>query len=128
MNKLDKALQQQIDRNQTKNMLYDQLGQIMEIDPDFLAALEELLVSDQQALSEPALQGAISFASEMLVRRLYSVNQFIQVGEQKKRQLESIYLHTWQRIFETKDIQGTLKEDHYPALTNWIASLYPPSF
>jgi hypothetical protein len=128
MDKLDKALQQQIDLNKTKNMLYSQLGEIIEIDPDFLAALEELIAGDQREFSERELQDAISFASGMLLKRLYFVNQFLQIDEQKKHTLESIYLHTWQRIVETKDIQPALKEYHYPELTNWIASLYPPSF
>lgn len=128
MDKLDKALQQQIDLNKTKNILYAQLGEIIEIAPDFLAALEELLAGDKTAFSESELQDAISFASGILLQRLYFVNQFLQIDEQKKHSLESIYLHTWQRIVETKNIQAALKDYHYPALTNWITSLYPQSF
>jgi hypothetical protein len=64
----------------------------------------------------------------MLIKRLYFINQFIQISEQKRRGLESIYRHTWQRIVETKSIQAILKDYHYPHLTNWIASLYPQSF
>lgn len=128
MSKLDKVLRQQLERNKTKNMLYAQLGQIIEIDPDFLAALEELLASDPDAFSKSALQSSVSFASEMLIKRLYAINQFVRVSEQKKRELEDIYLRTWKRIVETKNIQVMLKDHHYPELTNWIASLYPQSF
>ncbi|HEX2997525.1 MAG TPA: hypothetical protein VHP14_22070, partial [Anaerolineales bacterium] len=128
MRKINKALQQQLDRNQTKNMLYARLGQILEIDPDFLAALEKLLASDSKSFSEPARREAASFAAETLIKRLYAINQFVQVNEQKKHELEDIYLHTWQQIIETKNIQATLLNRHYPELTNWIASLYPQSF
>lgn len=128
MSKIDKALQQQIELNRAKNMLYVQLGQIIEIDPDFLAALEELVANGEKPLPEPVLQNAISFASETLIKRLYSINQFIQITEQKSRSLENIYQHTWQRIVETKNIQAALKDYHYSELASWIASLYPKSF
>jgi len=128
MDKIEKALQQQLDLNKSKNMLYARLGQIIEIDPGFLAALEELLPGDKKTFSEPALQNAISSASGMLLERLYSVNQFLQIDERKKHRLEGIYLHTWQRIVETGNIQATLMDIHYPALTQWIAGLYPLSF
>ncbi len=128
MSKIDKALRRQIDRNKTKNILYAQLSQIMEIAPEFLAVLEELLTSNPNALSHSARQSSASFASEILIKRLYTINQFIQVSEQKEHELENIYLRTWQRIVETKDIEAALKEHHYPELATWIASLYPQSF
>ena len=109
-------------------MLYAQLDRIIEIDPDFLAALEELLKNGSEFFSEPAWQAAISFASETLIKRLYTINQFIRVSEQKKHELEGIYRRSWQRIVETKNIQAMLMEHHYPELTEWIASLYPQSF
>jgi hypothetical protein len=128
MNRIDKALQRQIDLNKTKNMLYDQLGQIIEIDPDFLAALEELLTSHEKAFSEQELQDTISSAARLLLKRLYAINQFLQIDEQKMRLLEGIYLRTWQRIVETKNVQATLKDYHYPELADWISSSYPQSF
>lgn len=128
MARVDKALKRQIDANARKNMLYAELGQTMEIDPDFLAALEELLASDEDALTGPALRDAISAASSMVLQRLYSINQFIRVDEQNLRRLESIYLRTWRRIVETRDIQSALMDHHYPELASWIASLYPRSF
>ncbi len=109
-------------------MLYAQLDQIIDIDPDFLAALEELLAGDIDAFSEAALQDAISSASRMLLQRLYAINQFLQIEERKMHQLESIYLRTWRRMVETKNIQATLKDYHYPELTSWIANSYPRSF
>ena len=128
MKRIDQAVKQQLDLNKTKNMLYSRLDQLIEIDPDFLAALEEVLGSDREALTELALQDAISSVSRMLLQRLYSVNQFLQISEPKRRQLESIYLRTWRRIVETKNIEATLRDYHYPELTRWIAALYPKSF
>ena len=127
MNRIAKALQRQMDLNQTKNMLYAQLDRIIEIDPDFLAALE-LLINDKQALSELALRDSISFASSMLLNRLYSINQFLQVDEQQVQILEDIYRRTWRKIVETKNIQATLEAHHYPELAGWIADLYPADF
>jgi hypothetical protein len=128
MKRIDKAIQQQLDLNKTKNMLYDRLGQIIEIDPDFLAAMEELLSNNEKGFPESALQETILSASRMLFKRLFLINQFIQIDEQKTRVLEDIYLRTWRKIIETKNIQATLMDYHYPELTNWITSLYPQSF
>ncbi len=128
MNKLVVAIRRQIELNKTKNMLYARLGQVIEIDPTFLVVLEELVAKDAETMSDLALQDAVSFASKTLINRLYSINQFLQIEEEKAHDLESIYLHTWKKIIATKDIHSTLKNYHYPALARWIASLYPKHF
>ncbi len=123
MKKIEQALQRQLELNQTKNMLYAQLDQIIEIDLDFLAALEELLPRGPASFPEPGLEAAISSASRMLLQRLYAINQFLHIDEPKRQQLERIYRRTWRRIVETQNIQATLNDYHYPALTKWIARL-----
>ncbi len=128
MNKLDVALQRQIDLNKSKNMLYTHLDQTIEIDPDFLAVLEELCSKDGENFPETTLQNAVSFTSKVLLKRLYSANQFLQIDEKKMHDLERIYRHTWKKILKTKNIYSSLKNYHYPALTRWIAGLYPESF
>lgn len=122
------ALQRQMDLNRSKNMLYAHLEQIIEVDADFLAALETLLADAGEALSGSASQELISSASRMLMERLYSSNQFLRVDEQQVQRLEDIYLTTWKRIMETKNIQATLQDHHYPELARWIADLYPVDF
>jgi len=128
LSRLDDALQRQIDLNQTRNVLHTRLGQTIEIDPEFLAVLEELCAKDGQAFSEAALQDAISFASKTLMKRMISINQFLQIDDEKTHDLENIYLHTWKRIIKTRDIPSTLRNHHYPALTRWMSGLYPEHF
>ncbi|MFZ2168675.1 MAG: hypothetical protein WAW61_03450, partial [Methylococcaceae bacterium] len=70
MNKLDVALQRQIDLNKSKNMLYTHLDQTIEVDPGFLAVLEELCSKDGENFPETTLQNAVSFASQVLLKRL----------------------------------------------------------
>jgi hypothetical protein len=128
MPRINKALQQQLDLNRTKNLLYAQLNQIIEIDPDFLAALEDLLASDKRSPAEQSQPDNSAIAAHLLLERLYAINQFLQVDEQQVRELESIYRRTWQRIVTTQDIRATLRDYHYPELANWIARLYPQDF
>jgi hypothetical protein len=128
MHPLENVLEGQITLNKGKNLLYERLGEVIEIDPTFLAVLEELLGKERDDLTEPALENAVSFAAEALIKRLYSVNQFLQVDDRNRRKLMKIYRRTWNKIIETKNIHATLKAYHYPALTRWISGLYPHVF
>lgn len=128
MHRIRESIQQQLQVNQAKNMLYGRLDRIMEIDPEFLAALEELVAHDDAPLGPEALQEAVSFASKALLKRIHAVNQFVRADRKQLARLESIYLRTWKRIVKTRDIQATLMDYHYPALSRWLADLYPEQF
>src|SRR5512139_3995191 len=52
MSGLEDALQKQIDLNSAKNLLHDRLEQVIEMDPAFLAVLEELLEDDSKTMGE----------------------------------------------------------------------------
>lgn len=127
-NPIEKSIQQQIEANQSKNLLYEHFSEIIEVEPDFLAALEKYLGHNEQALSEHARQELVSFAAETLLKRLFAINQFLRVEPQKAKELENIYSSTWEEMQKTRDIETTLKEVHYPALSHWIADLYPGEF
>ena len=40
---IENSIRQQLEANRSKNLLYENIEQIMEIEPGFLAALEDLL-------------------------------------------------------------------------------------
>lgn len=128
MNRLHTSIHRQMELNQAKNLLFDHLAQIIDLEPGFLAALEQLIAEGGQDLSEAALQELVVFAAHTLVKRIYSFNQYLQIDQNKIHLLEGIYLHTWQRIVMTKDIPFVLRRYHYPQLSRWIADLYPHGF
>ncbi len=126
--RFDQAIRRQIDRNRGKNLLYAHVDQIIEIEPGFLSALEELLTGDEGGCSQYKLDEAVSLASTTLLERIYAINQFLHVGDGKREQLDQIYIETWTRILTTRNIKATLQEFHYPALSAWLAELYPDHF
>jgi hypothetical protein len=125
---IEKSIQQQIEANHSKNLLYEHFEEIIAIDPDFLAALEESLAKDEPAFSQAKQQELVSFATQTFLKRLSTINQFLRVEPGKVKELENIYLSTWKTMRATQKIEATLKETHYPALSRWIADLYPGEF
>lgn len=128
MDTIDQSIQRQMTANESKNLLYAHCEQIIEIDPGFLAALEELLAGGEQALSPQTLQEVVSYAARSLLNRIHALNQFLRVEHHQIEELEGIYRHTWEKLLHAGDIQATLKEHHYPALSRWLAGLYPGDF
>lgn len=114
--------------NRSKNLLYSNVEQTMDIDPSFLAALEKLLDSPGREKPIDVSSANISFAAQALLKRLYSVNPYILVNDQKVEALEEIYRQTWQVMIRTRNVQTTLREYHYPNLSQWLATLYPKEF
>ncbi len=125
---LEVSIKQQMKINRSKNLLYSNVEQSMDIHPSFLAALEKLVDSpagEKQNVVSPEI---VSFASQSLLKRIYSVNQYIQMSDQKVAELEEIYRQTWQVMTQTRNVKTTLRESHYPALSQWLATLYPKEF
>jgi hypothetical protein len=128
MESIDVSIKQQLDVNKSKNLLFENAAQIMNVEPSFLAALEELLNSNIDDKSEVVHSEFISFTAKELVKRLYFINPYLQVSKLQIGSLEQIYRRTWQKMIETGDIKTTLNEFHYPELSKWIAILYPEKF
>ena len=99
----------------------------MELDPVFLASLEELIEPSQSTGDDRTEKELISHAARSLIERLYSINQYIQVNAEQVRALEAIYSSTWHRITQTGEISTELKSHHYPKLRTWVAQFYPES-
>jgi hypothetical protein len=128
MDPIEKSIQQQIEANQSKNLLYEHFDEIISVDPDFLAALEESLAKDEPVFSQAAQQELVSFATQTFLKRLAAINQFLRVEPGKVKELENIYRATWKSMRENRKIEATLKKIHYPALSRWLADLYPGEF
>jgi hypothetical protein len=125
MQSIKVSIKQQLDVNKSRNLLFENITQIMNVEPSFLAALEELLNSNLSDQSADAYEDVVSFTAKELVKRLHSINPYLQVGQAHVEDLEQIYRQTWQIIKETRDIKTTLNEFHYPELSKWLTTLYP---
>jgi hypothetical protein len=121
VNPTEDPLLRQLDINTDKNLLYDGLDRIMEIDPLFLAALEDA----RTGADAPALEVSAEHAARTLVERMHAVNQFVTVDGAALGALTDIYRRTWEALRSGGDIGATLRRMHYPALRHWIAGVYP---
>jgi hypothetical protein len=109
----------QLDYNRHKNILYKNPQDILSIDQDFLTALKEYQASD-------ITEDLITYASDEMIKAVYSINQFINVQEDKKEELKEIYRQSWRFISGGMDVKDCLFKKHYPAISLWLSSLYPP--
>lgn len=130
MQSIKNSIRQQIGINESKNLLYVYAAQSIEIEPGFLNALEKMLALAKWNPKFPPeiLFDMASFTAKVLIEKLYSVNQYLRIERRKVQELENIYWQTWQTMLRTRNIQATLKEQHYPELSRWVAALYPKSF
>jgi hypothetical protein len=121
-------IQRQLAVNRSKNLFFENVKQIMEVDPAFLASLEELLHASTETMQGDDYSKAVSFAAKELAKRLLSVNPYLELNSLQIETLEGIYRRTWQEMRRTGDIRATLKDVHYPELSKWLASVYPSKF
>ena len=126
---IENSIKQQLEANRSKNLLYENVEQIMEIDPGFLAALEELLNATRgNNQPENIPSEVVSFAAQALLKRLYAVNQYLNIGDEQVEELKEIYRQTWLTMLSTGNVRSVLRQVHYPALSRWLAALYPKEF
>lgn len=128
MKSLKVSIKQQLDLNKSRNLFFENSAQIMEVEPGFLAALEELLNFRGITSSEDVFSEFISFTAKEFVNRLYSINPYLQITKKHIENLEQIYRQTWQLMVNTKILKTTLVDFHYPELSKWISTLYPVEF
>jgi hypothetical protein len=128
MKSIGNSIKQQLDINKSRNLLFENLEQIMNVEPSFLALLEELMDSEVSNKSEDNFSEFVSFTAKELIMRLYSVNPYLQITKEQVKNLEQIYRQTWQVMINTRNVKTTLIEFHYPELSKWIATLYPEKF
>ncbi len=128
MQSIAASIKQQLDVNKSRNLLFENVTQIMNVEPSFLAALEELLNSNISDKSEDVYSEFVSFTAKELVKRLYSINPYLRVSKVQVENLEQIYRQTWRVMIKNGNIKATLIEFHYPELSKWLATLYPEKF
>jgi hypothetical protein len=128
MTDISEAVNRQLDRNAAANLLYAHVEDLIQLDPTFLAAIEELLLKGSQSLPEKARIRLVSLTTKALLQKIWSINQFIHVTDADKGRLEAIYSETWKRLLQTSDITNCLREYHYPELGKWLGQLYPKEY
>ncbi len=125
---IENSIKRQLDSNKSKNLLFEDVTQIMNVDSSFLTALEEFLNCEMTAKLEDFHSELTGFATRELVKRLYSINPYLRVSQAQIENLRQIYRQSWQALRKTRNVQATLQEFHYPALSKWLATLYPEEF
>lgn len=125
MRSVSKALRRQLALNEGKNLLHQEAASLLEIDETFLAALEEFLSPQAEALPKDTVERLASDAAEAFLVKLFALNQFIQVDNAAQVSLKQIYVTSWQHLVETKEIASTIRAYHYPKLRAFIKDLYP---
>jgi hypothetical protein len=118
-------VQRQMRLNAEKNMLHAQAAELLSIDPVFVAALEELLDSGTESIDRLHLRAVAADAAFSLIDRILSVNQYIRIDNQARKDLIAIYEASWKKMLESRDIETTLREYHFPQISQYIESLYP---
>jgi hypothetical protein len=125
MRRITEVLRRQLGLNEENNLLHPGAAHTIEIEPTFLAALEQALGDETLPVTEKHLAEIVSAATASLIDRIYNINQYIQVNRAAKESLEKIYLLTWRKMIETRNVEATLRKHHYPLLADWVSGLYP---
>ncbi len=125
MRKVFKALQRQLDLNEGKNLLHSEVEQLLEIDESFLAALEEIVADPNAAISTEKLDSIVSDAADSFVKKIFAVNQYVQIDKHAMESLKQIYTESWYKLVETKEVEATIRSQHYPQIRRFIEGLYP---
>lgn len=125
MRKLAEAVARQLELNRTKNLLHPRAEHLLEIDAPFVAALEELLASPSDSIARFNVDDIAAEAARSLVDTIHGMNQYIQLGRGAKESLAAIYVQSWKRLVESRDVELTLRTHHYPRIREFMEKLYP---
>ncbi|HUX21666.1 MAG TPA: hypothetical protein VMW69_10545, partial [Spirochaetia bacterium] len=124
MQNLLDLLRRQLRINRSKNLLNVEIEGMLEIDPLFLAAMEECAASTAPADRRFEMKMAAS-AARLFTERIYGINQYVQIGRNDRRRLQQIYLESWQELRRSGDVEATLRDLHFPRIKGFVESLYP---
>lgn len=125
MRKVFRALQRQLKLNANKNLLHAHGERLLEIDSTFRAALEELLGGQAVPLSEDTLEEIAADAASSFIDRIVAVKQYIQIDTAARTALAEIYRQSWRKLVETRDVESTLRNHHYPRIKAYLEAQYP---
>jgi len=125
---LKKAISEQLALNHQSNLLYCDVKQAFEVDDGFLSMLKNLKQKRDLDFSETRINELIDFAVQKLIEKVYDINQFIHISNEKQQEATSIYRDTLEAMVATDDIETVLYDFHYPRLSLWLYDLYPSHF
>jgi len=127
MGKVSKAIRRQLNRNEGKNLLHSEVETLLEIDGTFLAALEELVSNPEVHMPSAKLDRIAADVAASFIGKIYALNQYIQIAEDAKESLKRIYIESWRKLVETKEVEATIRNHHYPRIRAFVEGLYPQS-
>ena len=115
------AIDKQIEKNIRLNLLYENIEDILHVDKSFsdvFAMVRDSGVED--------LEDIIDYTVEKTISAIYSINQFIHITAEQKRELYNIYKESWETFDSDSPEQSIL--EHHKRLSQWISNLYPCDF
>ena len=115
------AIDKQIEKNTRLNLLYDNIEDIVRVDKSF---------SDVFSLARDSgvenLEHITNYTVDKTISAIYSINQFIHITAEQKRELYDIYKESWESYDSNSPEQSIL--EHHKRLSKWISKLYPSEF
>jgi len=125
IDRVRKVLRRQLGLNDGKNLLRADSAQLLEIDGTFLAALEELVSGPGDSLSDEIVDAMATDVAAAFIEKIYALNQYVHLDGQAKEALKQIYVDSWHNLVESRRLESTLRDQHYPRIRHFLASHYP---
>ena len=126
MKKTKEILSKQLNTNRDKNLLFYKLEEVLSIDPDFIRGITEIKNSKTGNYSREDIDALVEHTVDELLRKIYNINQFVQITEGDIKEVKGVYLETWEIIKNTDNVEDTIYKYHYPRLSLWLSKFYPP--
>ena len=115
------AIDKQIEKNINLNLLYENIEEILQVDESFSDIFSLLRDGGVEKLED-----IIDYTVDKTISAIYSINQFIHITAEQKRELYNIYKESWETFDSNAPEQSIL--NHHKRLSKWISKLYPSDF
>ncbi len=118
-------VRRQFDLNRARNLLHPDAEELLEVDPLFVASLEQMSTAHDPDAPDTSLLELSERAANLFVERLYALNQYFQIGERTRKEIARIYYDSARKILASSDIISTIRQFHYPKLKRLVESICP---
>ena len=115
-------LRRQIRANLGTNLFYGRLPSNVTVDVSFPDAARSL-----RSLGEGISDDLAEYAAACTEEALYETNQYLDLEDEDRRALRSLYRDTFHRLVSDDDLLGCLR-DHHRGLSSCVEQLYPAGF
>lgn len=115
------AIDNQIEKNIRLNLLYENIEDVLHVDKSFsdvFAFARDIGVENLEDITDYTVNKTLS--------AIYSINQFIHITVEQKRELYNLYKESWETFDSNAPEQSIL--NHHKRLSKWISQLYPSDF